>query len=372
MMKTILIPTNIDVMSALTLRSSAWLCSLWLCLALVLFAAPTPAATPQAATNQNQEKKQEKNMKPLTVEEARIILEKATERPFTGKYLNNKAAGTYVCRQCGTALYRSGDKFDSGCGWPSFDDAIEGAVKRVPDADGMRVEIVCAQCGGHLGHVFEGERFTPKNTRHCVNSVSMLFEPEAAPAAPGPAAPAANPAPNPAPNPVNPAPTATAYFAGGCFWGVEDEFSKVTGVLDAMSGYMNGKTENPTYEQVCSGTTDHAEAVRIIYDPAIVDYEQLAKLFFEIHDPTQLNRQGPDMGTQYRSAVFYENDAQKLAAEKLIEQLREKGWKVVTEVTKAATFYPAEAYHQDFTQRTGRGACHMRVARFTRGPRLWE
>ncbi|WNY24866.1 methionine-R-sulfoxide reductase [Methanolapillus millepedarum] len=117
------------------------------------------------------------SLKKLTPEEERVIVYKGTEMPFTGKFLHNKVSGTYVCKRCGTALYQSEDKFESGCGWPSFDDEIPGAVKKIPDSDGFRIEIICNNCGAHLGHVFEGERLTKKNVRHCVNSVSLEFIP---------------------------------------------------------------------------------------------------------------------------------------------------------------------------------------------------
>ena len=296
------------------------------------------------------------NMKPLTPEERRVIVDKGTEAPFTGRYYDHREAGVYHCRQCGAPLYRSADKFDAGCGWPSFDDEIPGAVTRTPDADGRRTEITCAKCGAHLGHVFVGEEFTPKNTRHCVNSVSLLFEPEAK-AGEQPAAGGEQAQKKEGPE--------TAIFAGGCFWGVEYLLSKMPGVLKVESGYTGGRTENPTYEQVCSHTTGHAEEVRVTFDPAKVSYEKLAKFFFEIHDPTQLDGQGPDLGDQYRSEIFYTTPAQQQTAEKLIGELRRRGYDVVTEVTPAGRFWPAEDYHQQYYKRKGTlPYCHAYTKRF--------
>ena len=297
------------------------------------------------------------NMKPLTPEEERVIVRKGTEAPFTGKYYIHNEDGTYRCRRCGALLYRSEDKFDAGCGWPSFDDEIPGAVRRQTDADGRRTEILCAKCGAHLGHVFIGERFTDKNTRHCVNSVSLDFVPAAIPTKSVAESAAAKPAES--------AQTERAIFAGGCFWGVEYMLGKLDGVKSVRSGYIGGRTENPTYEQVCSHKTGHAEAVEVEFDPSKVSYETLAKLFFEIHDPTQLDGQGPDLGDQYRSEIFYTTPEQKVVAERLIRILKEKGYNVVTDVTPATRFWPAEQYHQDYYNRKGtQPYCHRYTKRF--------
>jgi len=280
--------------------------------------------------------------KHLSPEEERVILHKGTERPFSGKYYDFWEKGTYLCKACGVPLYQSTAKFDAGCGWPSFDDEIPGAVKRQRDADGYRTEILCANCGAHLGHVFEGEGYTKKNTRHCVNSISMVFVPE-----------------------KNLPVTDTAIFAGGCFWGVEYYLQKSPGVLSVVSGYIGGHVQHPTYEEVCSGKTGHYEAVEVVFDPSRITFEELAKLFFEIHDPTQWNHQGPDRGEQYRSAVFYRNEEQKEITEKLIGTLKEKGYQVVTEVRPATVFWKAENYHQDYYDHKGSTPyCHGYTKRF--------
>ena len=270
-----------------------------------------------------------KEYKTLTKEEQRVILHKGTEMPFSGKYNNFYEDGIYVCKRCQTPLFSSEDKFSSNSGWPSFDDDLKN-VQRVLDEDGRRVEIVCKECNAHLGHVFEGEQFTPKNRRYCVNSISLDFIP------------------------IEKLGYKRAYFAGGCFWGIEYHFDNLSGVFAAHSGYMGGKTKNPTYEEVCSGKTGHLETVEVIYDPLKIDFESLAKRFFEIHDPTQTDGQYPDIGEQYLSAVFYNNQEEKEILLNLIDKLNQNlSKKVATKLIDAKNhqFYKAEEYHQNYFQK---------------------
>lgn len=291
----------------------------------------------------NTMQKWENRLHELTAQEKHILLDKGTEAPFSGELLHNKESGIYSCKLCGAALFESKSKFDSRSGWPSFDEAIANAIKEIPDKDGRRTEIVCANCGGHLGHVFKGEGFTDKNTRHCVNSLSLSFDK----------------------HDVNSSVYKEAYFAGGCFWGVEYYFEKLDGVKDAISGYMGGTTQEPTYREVCNGNTGHLEVVKVIYDPQKIDYESLARVFFEIHDPTQKNGQGPDIGSQYLSAVFTSDEDEKSIIEKLIGKLEAKGYKVATKILSKTPFYEAEEYHQDYYFKHHKQPyCHARIKRF--------
>jgi peptide methionine sulfoxide reductase msrA/msrB len=294
---------------------------------LILFTACGQGNQKESAITKNKNELMDYNT--LTPEEERVIIHKGTERPFTGEYVNNKVAGTYYCKRCDAPLYRSEDKFDSDCGWPSFDDEIEGAVKRVRDADGRRTEIICNNCGAHLGHVFLGEGFTPKQTRHCVNSISMTFVP------------------------TKKEGLSTAYFASGCFWGTEYFFMKAPGVKQTSVGFMGGHVEHPTYEQVCQKNTGHLETTEVVSDPTETSYEEMVKLFFETHDFTQTNGQGPDIGPQYLSCIFYSDPAEKAIAKKYIDILTEKGYRVATMLKPASTFWKAEDYHQQYYEYKG-------------------
>jgi len=272
----------------------------------------------------------------LTSDEAKVMLHHGTEAPFVGAYVNTTEKGTYYCKQCHAPLFRSNDKFASDCGWPSFDDAIKGALKFQVDPDGQRMEVLCANCGAHLGHLFLNEGFTPKEKRYCINSIAMVFVPY-----------------------QKPDPLQTAYFAAGCFWGSEYFFSQQKGVVKTTVGYMGGKVKNPTYEEVSSHKTGHFETVNVEYNPQLVSYEALVKLFFEMHDFTQTDGQGVDIGPQYRSVIFYDSPYQRNIAENVIHYLTVKGYHVATMLIPVTTFWKAEDYHQHYYETQGGSpSCH--------------
>ncbi len=262
--------------------------------------------------------------KELSPEEERVIVRGGTEPPFSGEYTDHFEEGTYICRRCGAPLYRSEDKFHSGCGWPSFDDEIPGAIKRRPDPDGRRTEISCASCGAHLGHVFTGEGFTPKNVRHCVNSISLRFLPAAE----------------------------RIVLGGGCFWCTEAVFRRVPGVISVTPGYAGGFVPHPTYSQVCEGSTGHAEVVLVEFDPRQVSLREILEVFFACHDPTSLNRQGNDVGTQYRSIILCSSDLQREEVEAIVREVsRRFDRPLMTEVELLKDFYPAEDCHFRYFER---------------------
>ena len=274
----------------------------------------------------------------LTPEEKRVIVDKGTEAPFTGEYDDFFEHGVFVCRACSAPLYESKDKFDAGCGWPAFDKVKDGSVERIKDMSlgYERTEIICAKCKGHLGHVFEGEKLTPENTRHCVNSISIRF--------------------------LSYDSLSLATFAAGCFWGVEELFRTIPGVYSTTVGYVGGEKVDPTYKEVCTGNTGHAEAVQIVYDAKKVNFITLLNIFWNNHDPTTLNRQGPDVGSQYRSAIFFHHEDQKKAAENSKKELvRSNKFKnrIVTQIIPITNFYRAEEYHQDYLYKRGLGSCHL-------------
>lgn len=281
----------------------------------------------------------------LTPVARHIIFDKSTEAPHCGIYNEVVSSGSYLCRRCGLALFRADNQFSASCGWPSFDENITEAVKKIPDDDGRRMEILCARCDGHLGHVFLGEQYTIKNCRHCVNSASIDFVHDS-----------------------TVLDSEEAIIAGGCFWGVEHFLNQIPGVLKVEVGYSGGIIADPSYEDVCSGKSGHYEVARVVYDVAKTNYSAILKRFFEIHDPTQRTGQGPDLGQQYQSAVFYYNKPQYEQAEALIMKLREKGYDVATRLVAAQPFWPAEDYHQQYYAKHNKlPYCHQPVARFEEG-----
>ena len=285
---------------------------------------------------------------PLTVQ---VTQHGATERCGTSPYEHEGRKGLFVSAVGGLPLFRSEDQFNSGTGWPSFSKPFdpEHVIYHEDTSLGMkRVEVLDARSGAHLGHVFD-DGPTPTGKRFCMNGAALKFIPEG----------------EPLPSESRPAVTASAYFAGGCFWGVEDVFQQIPGVLDAESGYMGGTLASPSYKQVCGDETGHAETVKVVFDPAKVSYKELLRFFFANHDATTPNRQGPDFGAQYRSAVFAADAAQLDSARAFVAELsatpRYANKKIVTElVAPGPKFWPAEDYHQDYHLKHG-GSCRVKT-----------
>lgn len=283
----------------------------------------------------------------LDEEAIRITQNAGTEQPFCGNLLDNKKEGFYACVVCGLPLFSSEHKFTSGTGWPSFFSpfAPEHVATREDNKFGMkRIEILCTRCDAHLGHEFD-DGPKPTGKRFCLNSASLHFYEDG----------------EELPSKSKPVQAEVAYFAGGCFWGIEHWFQKGEGVINVESGYMQGDTENPTYKEVCSGVSGHAETAKVTFDPTVISYGTLLEAFFKMHNPTQVNRQGPDYGTQYRSGIWTTSDEQQQIANAFVAELNksEKFDKpLATQVEPAEKFYLAEDAHQDYIENTGR-ACHV-------------
>jgi len=301
--------------------------------------------------------------KKLSSEQFAVTQQCGTEPAFRNAYWDNHKPGIYVDVVSGEPLFSSLDKFDSGTGWPSFTQPLKGTdiVEKKDSAFGMvRTEVRSKMADSHLGHVFDDGPGDKGGMRYCINSASLRFIPveEMEQAGYGqllePFVKAG----------LVKAPThETAILAGGCFWGMEEIIRKIPGVIKTTVGYSGGKTADPTYEEVCTGGTGHAEAIQVDFDSARLSYQTLLDYFFRMHDPTTLNRQHNDVGTQYRSAIFYTSEAQRQTAESVKAKFDKSGKfkrPITTEITAATKFYPAEEYHQRYLVKNPGGyTCHV-------------
>ncbi|WP_306591265.1 bifunctional methionine sulfoxide reductase B/A protein [Geothrix sp. 21YS21S-4] len=297
----------------------------------------------------------------LTSMQFHVTQEAGTEPPFRNEYWNEHREGVYVDVVSGRPLFSSKDKFDSGCGWPSFTKPLEekDVVERRDTTHGMiRTEVRSTEANSHLGHVFDDGPRDQGGLRYCINSAALRFVPVADLEKEGlgrllPLFGKTAPAPQEAP-----AKEETATLAGGCFWGMEDLLRQQPGVTGIEVGYTGGKVPNATYEH----HDGHAESVQIRFDPSKTSYEALLRFFFRMHDPTTLNRQGNDMGTSYRSAIFFHSEAQRQTAERVKAEVDASGkWKrpIVTEIAPAGAWWRAEEYHQDYlVKHPGGYTCH--------------